>query len=232
LVWRKAYEDLPVFCLYTGFATLQTAAMIVMNYVPSVSGNQYYVAYVGGTAVLAALSFGVFYELLRHIFRNYPALCSLSAGFFRWATIGLTAVAIALAWFAPASGSDHVMSVVFLLRRTADLLLCGLLLLLFVFPRYFGLSWRSYIFGIALGLGILASAELGAYAIRSQIEPIARNLGEDILEAVTEGATLCSVLIWFAYLFIPERGLQGVVKTLPEHDLETWNQELERLLHQ
>jgi hypothetical protein len=232
LIWRKLYKELPIFFAYVGFATLQTAVMLGMNYAPSVSGDQYYAAYVGGTGVLAALSFGVVYEILTHLLRNYPVLRRLGTRSFRWATVVLIVVALLLAWFAPASGGGHLMATVFVLRRTADLLLCGLLLFLVVFPRCFGLSSRSYLFGIALGLGILASAELGSYAIRSQIEPITRNLSEDVLEAVTQSATLFSVLVWIAYLFAPEPGPQNVLKKVPEHDLETWNQELERLLHQ
>jgi len=232
LVWRRFYKDFPIFFAYTGFASLQTAVVLVMNYAPAVSGQQYYVVYVASTTVLTALSFGVVYELLTHLLRDYPALRSLGTRFFRWAAIILVGIALVLAWFAPAGGGDHLMSVVFLLTRTVDLLLCGLLVLLFVFPRYFHLSWQNYACGIALGLGVLASADLAAFAIRSQIEPVTRNLSEDMLDVVTQGATLCSVLIWTAYVVRPQRRSHAQVSSLPFHDLETWNQELERLLHQ
>jgi len=232
LVWRRLYRGFPIFVLYTGFASLQTITLLAMNYAPSMSGGQYYAVYVATMGVLAALRFGVVYELLRHVFHSYPALRNLGTAVFGWAAIILAAVATVLAWFAPASGGDHLMSVVFVLTRTVDLLLCGLLALLFVFPRYFNLPWQSYAFGVALGLGILASADLAAFAVRSQIEPVTRNLSENILDVVSQGTALSSVLIWIAYLFMPERGPQGIVKTLPQHDLETWNQELERLLHQ
>ncbi|HXZ31006.1 MAG TPA: hypothetical protein VEH30_01880 [Terriglobales bacterium] len=230
LVWRKTYSEFPVFFIYTGISCVQTATMIFMDYAPRVSGDEYRTAYIASTALLSALSFAVVYELLKQILRSYPTLRRVAAGLFAWATIALIAVAIAFAWFAPANGKDHYMSVVFLLRRTADLLLCGLLLLLIVFPRYLNLPWRSCTFGIVLGLGILAAAQLGAYAIRSQIQPIMRNFDEDVLEAVTQGATLCSVMVWIAYLFMPERKKLGSSKIPPKHDLELWNQELERLL--
>ena len=38
------------------------------------------------------------------------------------------------------------------------------------------------------------------------------------------------VLIWLAYLWLPERVSQFAVKSVPEHDLETWNEELQRLI--
>lgn len=231
LMWRRFYGDYPVFFLYTAFASLQTAALLAMNYMPAVSGDQYYAVYLSSSGVLTVLRFAVVYELLRHVLQNYPALRNLGTRVFCWATIILVAAAIALAWFAPANGSGHVMSVIYVLARTADLLLCGLLLLLFVFRRLFHLSWRSCTFGIALGLGILASADLAIYAIRSQIEPLARNLSTDVLDLMTQCATFCSVLIWTIYIVAPERQPQALVR-LPEHDLETWNQELQRLLQQ
>jgi len=43
---------------------------------------------------------------------------------------------------------------------------------------------------------------------------------------------LCSVLIWAAYLLRADRSPQNTVPPLPPHDLDTWNRELERLLHQ
>jgi len=42
-----------------------------------------------------------------------------------------------------------------------------------------------------------------------------------------------SVLIWFYYLLVPEKNVsKPKVPPPPEHNLEVWNQELERLLHQ
>jgi hypothetical protein len=231
LMRRRFYGDYPIFFLYTGFASLHTSALLAMNYMPSVSGDQYYAFYLGSSGVLTVLRFAVVYELLRHVLQNYPALRNLGTRAFCWATIILVAAAIFLAWFAPASGSGHVMSVVFVLARTADLLLCGLLLLLFLFRRLFNLSWRSCTFGIALGLGVLASADLATYAIRAQVEPLTRNLNTDVLDLMTQFATFCSVLVWMIYIASPERQHQAVVR-LPEHDLETWNQELQRLLQQ
>jgi hypothetical protein len=41
----------------------------------------------------------------------------------------------------------------------------------------------------------------------------------------------CCVLVWLLYVFVPEPA-PDVVKELPEHDLEQWNAELQRLLLQ
>jgi hypothetical protein len=232
LLRRRLHKEFPLFCLFIGYSSLHVTGQLVMNYAPRVSGDEYYAVDAASTAVLAALSLAVVHELFRHALNDCAVFGDLGAKPFRWGTILLIAVAIALAWTTPASGAGHVMSVFYLLKRTMNVLLCGLLMLLFVSLRYLRLSWKSYSFGIALGLGIVTSANLGAYAVRSQIEPIARNVSTDILDVISEGAALCSVVVWMVYLALPQRKPNAIVKPVPEHDLETWNQELERLLHQ
>jgi hypothetical protein len=107
---RKIHEDFPLFFLYVACASLRENALLVMNYAPSVTGNQYYAAYAASTGVLAALSLGVAYELFRHAVPTYPALGNLGVRFFRWGTIVLIVVAVALAWSAPAGGTGHVIA--------------------------------------------------------------------------------------------------------------------------
>lgn len=114
------------------------------------------------------------------------------------------------------------------LDRAANILQCGLLIGLFLLSSYLGLSWRSYIFGIALGVGIIASVALAVSAIQSQVG-YTYNVYLNYLTMVTYH---CSVLIWMFYLLAPERSAQYTVKPTPEIDLESWNQELQRLIHQ
>jgi hypothetical protein len=104
---------------------------------------------------------------------------------------------------------------------------CGLLMFLFLFSRYFALSWRNYAFGIALGFGILASSDLAISAIRSQIAD-----GSYILDMLGMAAYHVCVLVWVFYLAAPERITYRTSKKLPEDDLGVWNEELQRLLQQ
>jgi hypothetical protein len=74
-------------------------------------------------------------------------------------------------------------------------------------------------------LGAFASANLVAAAIRSQTG----FLYNTPLNYFTMGTYQGCVLVWVLYLLAPERVAQYTVKTLPENDLELWNQELQRL---
>jgi hypothetical protein len=231
IIRRRFYQQFPIFSLYTGWAVLKSTTLLTMNYAPFVTGNQYYGAFVVGRVGEVALSFGAIYEILWHVFRDYPALRDLGVVLFRWSTVLLLFIAMAIAWLAPAAGNPYSMSVFYVLERTANILLSGLLVFLFLFSRYFRLSWRNCAVGIALGLGVFATVNMATSAIRSQLEPIAANLTTDILTLIVEGTYLCCVLIWAAYLLAPDRERHALVSPLPtSHEMETWNQELERLL--
>jgi len=228
---RKFYREYPVFAGYLGWALLKSCVLLGMNYAPFVSGEQYYRMHAASSIIDAALRWAVIYEIFVHVFRDYTTLRSLGPKLFRWSTVFLVLTALVLAWLAPGSGVGRVMSAAYATERNVNVLLCGLLIVLFAFAQYFRLSWRSQLFGIALGLGVLTASGLGIYAIRSQIEPSQRNFSTDILNLITQAATLCCVLIWTAYLAASRQKPVGAVVPLPQHDLEGWNHELERLLH-
>jgi hypothetical protein len=220
---RRLYRQFPIFFAYIIEEILQSAFMITLIEVPSTPFKEYAIAYSLAFAVSTAFRFGVVYEIFAHMFRNYGALDRFLRPLFGWAIVGLLSVALG---FAACTGaySNHVMFVVHLLDRTASILQCGLLVGLFLFSSQLGLSWRSHVFGIALGVGIKASADLAASAIRSQMGFLYYRQ----LDYVVMATYHCCVLIWIFYLFAPERSYAP--KALPQHDLETWNLELERLL--
>jgi tellurite resistance protein TehA-like permease len=102
---------------------------------------------------------------------------------------------------------------------------CGLLISLFLFSRYFVLSWRSPAFGIALGLGTFAIAELATTAIRLYVPA-----SDETFDVAAMGIYHLCVLVWILYLVRVEREPRIDLQTLPKYDLEIWNRELERLL--
>jgi hypothetical protein len=226
MIRRKLYRQFPIFLLYTGFELSQFGVLFVLERSRSLSADEYYNVFSLGVAISAALRFGVIYQIFIRVFRNYTALSELGRVLFRWATVVLLLVAVALAAATQGSGAAGSLAVLSILDRTVSILQCGLLMFLFLFSRYFALSWRNYAFGIALGFGIFASVELVTSAIRSQVGLS----GADLLDTLVMATYHCCVLIWVFYLVVPERSLSYAPKKLPEHDLEVWNQELQRLL--
>jgi hypothetical protein len=220
------YKQFPIFLLYTAFELFQfTVLLTVFVRTGSLGDPRYRGAFALGTAISAALRFGIIYEIFTELFRNYRGLSELGRVLFRWATIVLLLIGVALA---STHGSDNgFVVIVSTLDRTVRFMQCGLLMFLFLFSRYFALSWRNYAFGIALGFGILASSELANTAILSWI-----GKSNDLLDYLGMAVYHGCVLIWVFYLLAPERETVLMPKQLPEDELEVWNQELQRLLQQ
>lgn len=227
-VKRRLYQQFPFFTVYLAWAFCKTITLLFMDHLSFFTGEQYFYAFTVGRAGVAVLNFGVLYELFK-VLCDYPAARRLGATLLRSASLILLLFAIALAWLVPATGEGKRMAALYLCERTVSILQIGLLLFLFVFSRYLGISWQSHAFGIAFGFGILASVSLATAAIRSQVEPIARNGLSDAIAVIVESTSLCCNAIWFLYLLLP-KSLPSRAARLPDHDLETWNQELERLL--
>jgi hypothetical protein len=227
MIRRRLYKQFPIFFLYTAFELVQfTVLLAVFIHSGSLAAGQYRGAFSVGTAISTALRFGIIYGILAEVSRNYNALSELGRVLFRWATIILLLIGVALAG-THGNGADGFFLIVPILDRTVSLMQCGLLMFLFLFSRYFALSWRNCAFGIALGFGILASSELANSAIRSQI-----GVGSYLLDNLGMATYHCCVLIWIFYLVAPERSTYRTPKKLPEDDLEVWNEELQRLLQQ
>jgi hypothetical protein len=224
LLRHRLYRQFPMFFAYVVSEIVQGAVIFPMIF-SNFRGDIYATAFYSGLMLSTALRFGIIHEIFAHMFRNYAVLHGLGKPLFRWVTVGLLLVGLAVAAHQGGHDARPFTSLVHVLDLAASILQCGLLFGLFFFSSYLGLSWRSYLFGIALGLGAFASANLVAAAIRSQTGFLFNNS----LNYFTMGTYQGCVLVWAFYLLAPERARQYTVKTLPENDLEVWNQELRRL---
>ena len=126
-------------------------------------------------------------------------------------------------------GPDGPLRVAYTLDRTVSILQGGLLIVLFLFSKYFALSWRTHGFGIALGLGIFACVELATSAVWLQLGTMESH--RILINVMGQAVYLGCVFIWLFYLARPETVPAADAKALPPQDLEIWNRELERLLH-
>lgn len=225
MVRRRSYRHFPMFLLYAVFEILQFAFLFGIALSP-IRFQGYTDAYSIGLGLSAAIRFAVIYELYRHFLRRYPAL----DGFGRYLFCGsigiLLLIATVVGISAPATSTDPLFNVTYAMDRAVSVLQCGLLISLFAFSRYFSLSWRSHAFGIALGFGIFASVELATSSVWLHLGAF----GNRAVNLVTMATYHVCVLIWMFYLLRPEQPTSYISSPLPKHDLDVWNNELQRLV--
>jgi hypothetical protein len=222
---RGLQRQFPIFLLYTGFEMLQLAVLLAISLSPLHFGEGYFHVYSVGLALSTAIRFAVIRELFGHLFERYPVITGSGRLLLRGATVVLLLLALALAVSAPGNSMEFLKHVTYALDRVVSILQAGLLVSLFLFSRYFALSWRSQAFGISLGLGILASVELAMSALR-----LYGLVSGTVFDFVIMASYHLCVLIWILYLALPERQARFTLNPLPEHNLDIWNRELERLL--
>jgi hypothetical protein len=229
MVRRRLDRQFPMFFLYAAFEILQFLVLFSVSQALGFVGT-YERLYSVGLALSTAIRFGVILELFTHFSRRYPALDGATRFLFRSATIVLLLLAVGLAVSAPGTGTSFLLNATYISDRTVSVLQSGLLISLFLFSRYFSLSWRSHAFGIALGLGIFASVELASSAVRLHLKVF----GNTLVNLLTMATYSCCALIWLFYLVADEeqheRPSLGPPTLPPKYNLDIWNQELQRLL--
>jgi hypothetical protein len=227
MIRRSLVRVFPVFFVYTVFQVIAEGTLFALDHIAAVSDYQYWYAYWAGLTVGSALRFGILWEIGSSVFRKYPGISRLNRLLFRWAFAVLLFVAIAVAARAPEDGTSHIFSRIHILDLSVNIMQSALWLLLIGFSAYFRLAWRSFAYGIAFGLGMFATVVLATEARRVWTGWMAGYA----FDFVTMAAYNCCTLIWLVYVLAPERS-RRTLQELPEHNLEQWNAELQRLLMQ
>lgn len=225
MIRRRLHREFPWFLYYTGFEAVLGLVTLAVKWLPSFSYSFYFWTTWSGKAVEEALSFAVIYEVFSHVFRSYDGLQKLGKLLLRWSTVILLMLATVSAASAQGSDASRVISGILNLERSVSVVQCGLLFFLFLFSSYFGLSWRHYVFGIALGFGIYGTVELAGFSLRNHFGPSF----DATFNLVLPMAYNCAVLIWVSYFLAPAPKHRAV-QMAPDHDLDEWNHELMRLL--
>jgi hypothetical protein len=228
LVHRRLAKEFPAFFLYTVFEVLQFLALFTLYRLGPSWGEQYTVVWLASGAISVALRFAIVNEVFSNLLRSYPALSAFGTLLFRWATVVLMIVAVALVAYTSGSETERGIIAFGVIDRAVSIVQCGLLVLLVLLSRFLSFSWRSYAFGIALGLGFFASIELATSAIRSHI---GLAVARDTFNLVTMASYNCCVVFWIAALLRPERDRTRIT-SIPSHNLDQWNETLQRLLQQ
>jgi hypothetical protein len=159
----------------------------------------YFYAYWTGYALEAILSLLVIYSIFKLAMAPLQGLQTLGMLIFRWVAAISVAVAIGVAVTPHLSGINFMVAMITQLQQTSSILTLCLLLFVCFAIRPMGLSYRSRIFGVSLGLGMMATASL----IDSAWLAHSPNMYSTIsfVNGLVVGLTL---LTWSAYFAFPE----------------------------
>ena len=221
LMWRrKLVKTFPIFFAYMLFHLVRHFAELAAMPHPMA----YFWVWWGAEALDAFITLAVIQEIFGVVFEPYDAFRTRGIAIFRWLTFALFILAAVTAIIFPAAETNRQMATFFVLDRSAQFIILGLLFFLFVFCKLFGMTWRHYIFGIAAGFLIMTSVSAADFAVRAH-EGQRGNFWHHFFGPV--GFTLGNI-VW-TYYFVSAKSLVPL-KIVPRTDqLIAWNQALSRV---
>lgn len=178
----------------------------------------YFYSYWVGFAIQSMLWLMVVYSVYRSAMEPLKGLQKLGMLVFRWAAAVSAMVTIAMAFAPHATKIKIMVAAIAQLQQTSSVLTLCLLLFVTFAIRPMGLSYRSRIFGVSLGMGILSTGNLIASAWFAGRRDLYDTL--DIFNALV---CLSVVVIWTAYFALPEPERHIIVLPTTSPFLR-WNQ--------
>jgi hypothetical protein len=168
---RKAYQRYPAFC---AFLSCRLGVYVVLSLIlravrfgildKYVAYTTYYYIFWIGYLAGAAMAFLVIQSVFSNVIEPFPGLRRFGMIGFRWATATSVLIAVVMSIF-PAGLNQNLLVVATsgIMRCMSILELC-LLAFILLSMQTLRLSLKSKEFGIALGLAMIASAELAGSA--------------------------------------------------------------------
>jgi len=183
-----------------------------------VTYQAYFYVYWISYAFESILSLLVIYSIFKLAMAPLKGLQTLGMLVFRWVAAISIAVAIGVALSPHLSGIRFIVTMVTQLQQTSSILTLCLLLFVCFAIRPMGLSYRSRIFGVSFGLGVLATTDLVRSAWLAHNSNIAASV--NVVNGIVICVTLC---VWSAYFAFPEPKRRLIVLPTTSPFLR-WNQ--------
>ncbi len=185
----------------------------------------YFYVYWISFGIEAILSITIIYSIYKTAMEPLKGLQSLGILVFKWVAAISTAIALGVTFGPKTTSSRFIIECVSQMQRSTGILTLCLLLFVCFAIRPMGLSYRSRIFGVNLGLGILSTCNMvdASWARQSSNLYAAFNL----VMAVAVCGAIC---IWIFYFAVPEPKRRFILLPTTSPFLR-WNQISELLGH-
>jgi hypothetical protein len=185
----------------------------------------YWLSYVAGAVVV----FMAIQELFQSSMDPFPGLKWLGTISFRWVAC-LSFVAASAALLTPGGkGYGFLLAIVAQAMRCESIIILSLLLFLMVAAGKLGLSYRSRVFGISFGFGIMAASDLAVSAAFLHLGN-GHNMMTSTISVITTSASLFTLTVWSVYFLRPEPARQ-VLALNSSSPLARWNEVVTAIGH-
>src|ERR1700730_5933998 len=229
LMWRRRFhKQFPVFVVFSFVTAITQLTIYVADTIPSVSWQVFWRIFWVGLLVEAIVKFALIGEVFGRLFGHYPSVASLGTLLIRGVGVTRVLLATLAAAYSHKDNIYWIISGAHILEQAIYIIECGLILFLFIFAAHFRLSWPRPIFGITVALGISACVHLATWATMATSDLLV--YGRNLLDFLNMATFHVCVLMWCYYLLVPQKIAPKSTVRLPDHSLEVWNRELERLL--
>ena len=211
-----AFAILRVISVAVLFTIISTAPHVRSTEI-STHYRVYFYTYWSFYLVESVLIFLTIQSLFRLAMEPLKGLQRMGLLIFRWAAIASLALAVATSIGPHVSSTKFIIAAASEIQRAQSILTLCLLLFLCLAAKPLGLNYRSRIFGISLGFGLMASMDLVQSAWLTQHFSLfsANNI-------IKGSVMLGALLLWTGYFAIPEPKRKLI--TLPlRSPLLRWN---------
>jgi hypothetical protein len=177
----------------------------------------YWLSYVAGAVVV----FLVIQEMFQSSMDPFPGLKWLGTISFRWVAC-ISFVAAAAALLTPGSkGDQFLLALVAQVMRGESIFILSLLLFLMLAAGKLGLSYRSRVFGISFGFGIMAASDLVVSAAFLHFGH--NHMMTSTISVVNTSSSLLTLSVWSGYFLQREPARKAAVLDASS-PLARWNE--------
>jgi hypothetical protein len=224
LILRKQWQDYK----WVGyFLAVRFASDILLDFAHSAAGHLlsakaayelYFYAYEADYAVESLLTLLIVYGVFKLAMAPLKGLQTLGMLIFKWAAGISVAVSLGSVYVPHVTGAKYAIAAISQLQRTQSILTLSLLVFVFFAIRPMGLSYKSRIFGVSLGLCMMSLSNL----LQSTYDMVSTNMHSDF--SAVSGCSICVILaIWICYFAMPEPKRRMIVLPTTSPFLR-WNQ--------
>jgi hypothetical protein len=176
----------------------------------------YWLSYVAGAVIV----FLIIQEMFQSSMDPFPGLKWLGTISFRWVAC-ISFVAASAALLTPGRrGDKFLLALVAQAMRCESIFILSLLLFLLLAAGKLGLSYRSRVFGISFGFGIMAASDLG---VSAAFMHFGNSIVSSSISVVTTSASLLTLAVWTGY-FLQREPVRRAAVLGSSSPLARWNE--------